>query len=640
MALEFQYLILKIKMKIKRFTNRKNKNAAEIEEIFVDSTQEEASKIEHLIDDKNIKIAKIIFFVIFFLLFLQAVYLQIIKGNYYAEISERNYTRTTALKSPRGIIYDKNQKQIVFNIPVFDLVIIPYDFFKERDKINKKIVGLSEIADISKDDFNEKIKEANPLSYQPFLILENINKEEALIIEEKIKNIDGAELEKSSIRNYIDGNYFSNIIGYNGRISEKELEKHPDYLLNDMIGKNGLELIYEKQLRGTYGKQEIEVDSFGRKIKVIEQKNYKSGDNLVLNIDAELQKKIYEELTEIVEKLETKNGAAVVAVNPKNGAVLALVSFPSYNNNLFAEGISSGDYDRLLSDEMKPLFNKAISGEYPPGSTIKPLIGAAALQENIISPNRIIVGGEAIYIGSYRFPDWKAHGPVNLVKAIAQSCNVYFYTVGGGHGGIEGLGIDRIKKYANFFGFGNLLGVDIPEESAGLVPDREWKKNVKNEKWYIGDTYHVSIGQGDILTTPLQVAAYTAVIANGGKLFQPQVVDKIIDLNGNIVEDIEPKIIRENFIDPENIKWIQKGMRENVVSGSGRALANLPVEAAGKTGTAQYARNQKTHAWYTVYAPYDNPEIAMAVIIEGGGEGHAAAVPVAKEVLEWYFEGK
>ena len=625
-------------MKIKHFINKKSKNAAEFEEIFVGSTQKEVSKIEYLIDNKKIEITKIIFFIIFFLLFLQAAYLQIIKGNYYMEISERNYTRTTALKSPRGIIYDKNQKQIVFNIPVFDLVIIPYDFFKERDKINEKITSLSEIAGISKDDFNEKTKEVDPLLYQPFLILENINKEDALIIEEKIKNIDGVELEKSSIRNYIDSNYFSNIIGYNGKISESELKKYSDYLLNDTIGKNGLELAYEKRLRGIYGKQEIEVDSFGKKIKIIEQEDCKSGDNLVLNIDSELQKKIYNETAKIVEKLKTNNGAAVVAINPKNGAVLALVSFPSYNNNLFAGGISSGDYDRLLSDEMKPLFNKAISGEYPPGSTIKPLIGAAALQENIISPSRIIVGGEAIYIGSYRFLDWKAHGPVNLVKAIAQSCNVYFYTVGGGHGDIEGLGINRIKKYSNLFGLGESLGIDIPEESVGLVPDKEWKKNVKNERWYIGDTYHVSIGQGDVLVTPLQIAAYTAVIANGGKLFQPQVVDKIIDLNGNVVEDIKPKIIRENFIDPENMKWIQKGMRENVVSGSGRALASLPVKAAGKTGTAQYARNKKTHAWYTVYAPYDDPEIAMAIIIEGGGEGHAAAVPVAKEVLEWYFE--
>lgn len=631
-------MILEIKMKAKYFVNRKNNKSVEFEEIFVDSTQEEKTgRIEYLLDEKNIKTAKAAVFIILSLLFLQAAYLQIIKGSYYAEISERNHTRTVAVKSPRGIIYDRNLKQLVFNVPVFDLVIIPCDFFKKSNETDEKIDDLSEIIGINKSNLNQEIEKISPVLDQPFLILENINKEEALIIEEKIKNIDGVKLKKSSIRNYVGSNYSSNVIGYNGRINENELEKNPDYLLNDTIGKNGLELVYEKQLRGKYGKQEIEVDSFGRKIRIIKREDCESGNNLVLNIDAELQEKIYKELDKITKKLKTENGAAAVAINPENGAVLALVSFPSYDNNLFASGISSDDYNKLLNVKTKLFVNKAISGKYPPGSTIKPLIGAAALQEEIISPRKIIVGGEAIYVGSYRFLDWKAHGPVNLTQAIAQSCNIYFYTVGGGYGEIEGLGIDRIKKYANLFGFGNLLGIDIPCESGGLVPDKEWKKNVKNERWYIGDTYHVSIGQGDILATPLQIAAYTAVIANGGKLFQPQVVDKIIDANGNMVKDIEPKIIREDFIDLENIKWIQKGMRENVISGSGRALANLSIEVAGKTGTAQYARNQKTHAWYTAYAPYDNPEIVLSIIIENGGEGHAAAVPVAKEVLEWWF---
>ena len=626
-------------MKTKYFINKKRNKTAELEEIFINPAQKDKTgRVENLIADKNIEITRKAFFVILFLFLLQAIYLQIIKGDYYTEVSERNYTRTEAVKSPRGIIYDKNLKQIVFNVPVFDLVIMPCDFFKERNGIDKKISDLSEIVGIDRNNLNEKIEEADPFSCQPFLILENIDKEDALIIEEKVKNIDGVKLEKSSIRNYVDSNYFSNIIGYNGRISPSELEINSSYLPNDIIGKNGLEAVYEKELRGKYGKREIEMNSFGKKTRIIKQEDYQSGNNLVLNIDAELQKRIYEELEKMVEKLKTENGATVVAINPQNGAILALVNFPSYDNNLFAEGISGDDYDRLLNDATKPFFNRAISGKYPPGSTIKPLIGAAALQEKIISPTKIIIGREAIYVGSYRFLDWKAHGPVDLVKAIAQSCNVYFYTVGGGYGEIEGLGIERIKKYANLFGLGETLGIDLPEENKGLVPDKEWKKNVKDEGWYIGDTYHVAIGQGDILTTPLQVASYIAVIANGGKLFQPQIVDKIIDLDGNIIKDIKPKIIRENFIDLENIKWIQKGMRENVVSGSGIALANLAVEAAGKTGTAQYARNEKTHAWYTAYAPYDNPEIAIAVIIEGGGEGHAAAVPVVKEVLGWYFE--
>ena len=624
-------------MKNKYFVKNKNKESLELEELFLDSMAEKDGNIEIPLDTKNIEIVKKALFFVFLVLTLQAGYLQIIKGKYYAGISENNYKRTIAIKSPRGIIYDRNNKQIVFNVPIFDLVIVPYDFLKDKDYIKEKIKELSSIIKIEEDDLMEKINDSDRFSHQSFLILENIEKDEALILEEKIKNIDGVKLEKNAIRNYVDSKYISNVIGYSGRINEKELENNSGYLLTDIIGKDGLEFFYETQLRGEYGKEEIEVDSFGKKTGIIKREDSKPGNNLILNIDFDLQKKIYDQLNEVTTKLETEAGASVVALNPKNGAVLALVNFPSYDNNLFAKGISSDDYKKLLIEKTNPLLNKAIAGQYPPGSTFKPLMGVAALQEKIISPQRKIFAGEAIYIGSYRYPDWKVHGLVNLSIAIAQSCNVYFYTVGGGYGDIEGLGIDRIKKYSNLFGLGSVSGVDLPGEKTGLVPDRQWKKDVKDEKWYIGDTYHVSIGQGDILATPLQIANYTAAIANGGKLFQPQIVDKIIDSQGTIVDEIDPKILREDFVDQENIKWVQKGMRENVISGSGRSLASLPIEVAGKTGTAQYYGNKKTHAWYIAYAPYDDPEIALAIIVEGGGEGHAAAVPVAKEVLGWYF---
>ena len=625
-------------MKNKYFVKNKNKEALELEELFLDSMAEKDGNIEIPLGTKNIEIVKKALFFVFLVLTLQAGYLQIIKGKYYAGISENNYKRTIAIKSPRGIIYDRNNKQIVFNVPIFDLVIVPYDFLKDKDNIKEKTKELSSIIKIEEDDLMEKINDSDRFSHQSFLILENIEKDEALILEEKIKNIDGVKLEKNAIRNYVDSKYISNVIGYSGRISEKELENNSGYLLTDIIGKDGLEFFYETQLRGKYGKEEVEVDSFGKKTRIIGRENFKSGNNLILNIDSDLQKNIYDQLNEITTKLETEAGASVVVLDPRNGAVLALVNFPSYDNNLFAGGISSDDYNKLLAEKTNPLLNKSIAGQYPPGSTFKPLMGVAALQEKIISPRRKIFAGTAIYVGSYRYPDWKAHGLVDLTKAIAQSCNIYFYTVGGGYGDIEGLGIDRIKKYANLFGLGSVSGIDLPGEKAGLVPDRQWKKDIKDERWYIGDTYHVSIGQGDILTTPLQIANYAATIANGGKLFQPQIVDKIVDSDGAIIDDIKPKIIREDFVDLENIKWVQKGMRENVVTGSGRALADLSVEAAGKTGTAQYYGNKRTHAWYIAYAPYDDPEIALAVIVEGGGEGHAAAVPVAKEVLRWYFD--
>ncbi len=625
-------------MKKDYFIKNKNRKALDMEEFFLDSAAKDGGSIEIPLDDKNIKIFKKIFFLVLLALVLQAAYLQIIKGERYAEISENNYKRAVAIKSPRGIIYDKFGKQIVYNVPIFDLVVIPSDFLKDKNSVKQKTEKLSKITEMPKDNLEDQINKMDGFSYQPVLVLGNIEKDKALIMEEKIKGIDGAELEKNAGRNYIDGEYVSNIIGYSGRINETELENYPGYFLTDTIGKDGLELFYEKRLRGEYGKEEIEVDSFGKKIRTVKKEDPVSGGNLILNMDFELQKKIYNELEKVITEIKTGAGASVVALNPKNGAVLALVNFPSYDNNLFAKGINFGDYNKLLNDKTSPLFNRSIAGEYPPGSTFKMAVGAGALQEKIISPSYKIIDKGVIYVGSYSFLGWKALGAVDFIKAISQSSNIYFYTVGGGYGEIEGLGAERIKKYANLFGFGSALGIDLPGEKSGLVPNEQWKKDTRNEMWYIGDTYHMSIGQGDVLATPLQVASYIAAIANGGKLFQPQVVDKIIDSEGNIIEEINPKIIRENFIDAENLKWIQKGMRENVASGSGIALKDLPFEAAGKTGTAQYYGNQKTHAWYVAYAPYNDPEIALAVIIEGGGEGHATAVPIVKEVLRWYFE--
>ncbi len=290
-------------------------------------------------------------------------------------------------------------------------------------------------------------------------------------------------------------------------------------------------------------------------------------ENLILNIDADLQKEAYDVLEKYIKKAKVDAGA-VVAMDPRNGAVLSLVSYPSYDANLFARGITNEEYGKLRDDKTLPLLNRTVSGGYPPGSTFKPLMGAAALEEDIISPTRIIDDRGVIYVGSTPFVGWTVLGSVDMTRAISMSSNIYFYEVGGGYGDIKGLGIERIKKYANLFGLGNVLGIDMPGEKPGLIPDENWKKSMKNEKWYIGDTYHASIGQGDVLATPLQVASYISVIASGGKLFQPQIVDRIIKSDGSSVEDIKPKLIREKFVSLENIKWIQKGMRENVVSGS------------------------------------------------------------------------
>jgi penicillin-binding protein 2 len=618
--------------------HKREEMEVDFEEILLDEKNKDSGKIDNYFEAKKIKQLGKIFILVIFVFFFQLFYLQIIKGSYYSSISEKNYIRVSEVRSPRGIVYDKNMEQIVFNVPVFDLVITPADFFKERDKVEEKEKELADIMQISESDFSEKVKGVDPTSFQSFLILGDMEKEKALVIDEKIKNMAGVKLENSAIRKYTDGQDFSFVIGYNGRVNQKELKDNPDYLLTDTIGKEGLELSYEKDLRGVYGVSEDEVDSLGRVNRSMQKQDPVAGNNLVLNIDAQLQRRLYKDIEEMATKKEA-TGGSVVAIDPRSGAVLALVSFPSFDNNAFANGISSDDYNKLLADVNKPLFNRAIAAEYPPGSTFKPMMAAAALQENVISPTRQISDGGSISIGAWTFPDWKpgGHGQVDLVKAISQSCDVYFYTVGGGYGDIKGLGVDNIKKYADLFGLGKVTGIDIPGEKTGLIPDAAWKKKTRNESWYIGDTYHESIGQGDVLTTPLQIANYTAAVANGGILYKPQIVNRIVDANGNTVQTFDKVVLQQNFIDPQNIAWVQKGMRENVVSGTGRSLNTLKVEAAGKTGTAQYAGNTKMHAWYTVYAPYQNPEIVMAIMIEGGGEGYDVSAPIAKDILEWYF---
>ncbi|PJE57682.1 MAG: hypothetical protein COU82_00795, partial [Candidatus Portnoybacteria bacterium CG10_big_fil_rev_8_21_14_0_10_38_18] len=385
-------------------------------------------------------------------------------------------------------------------------------------------------------------------------------------------------------------------------------------------------------LRGSYGEELVEIDSLGKFQKVLAVKEPTSGKDIVLSVDAGLQKEIYDVLKAKLNTLNTSKAAAV-AVNPQNGKILALVSFPSFDNNEFVRVLPPELFNRIIQDKNEPLLNRAIMGLYPPGSTIKPLLASAVLQEGIISPNKQInCPGYISVIDKYNpnviwtYNDWKAHGPTDMIKAIAESCDVYFYTVVGGYGEIEGLGIENIEKYLGLFGWSQILGIDLPGEKSGFIPSPSWKKEVRNEDWYTGDTYNCSIGQGDITVTPLELTMAIASIANGGKIFRPQ-----------LLNDKEPEIINQNFIKPEFLEIVRKGMREAVVSGSARSLADLSVKTAGKTGTAQVSKTKNPHAWFTVFAPYENPEIVLTILVENGGEGSSTALPVAKEILSWYF---
>ncbi len=372
-----------------------------------------------------------------------------------------------------------------------------------------------------------------------------------------------------------------------------------------------------------------------------------------VGLDKGLQEVLYREFAA---RGNTKGAA--VAMDVKTGEIRALVSVPGYDSNKFAPGISKVDYDKLLNDPGKPLFNRAIAAQLPPGSTVKMMVGLAGLEEGTITEDTVIVDNGKITVPNQYFPEikydfvgWKRDGlgPMTVRSAIARSSDIYFYVVGGGHptSKVDALGIDRLSAYYRKFSLGKLTGIDLPGEKPGVVADPDWKAEYfKNDpvqaKWYLGNTYHVSIGQGDMLVTPLQVAVWTATIANGGNLTTPHLATEVLDEDGKVEKVFEyPKLI-ENIGSEKNFNIIQQAMRQTVLAGSAQQLKNLPITSAGKTGTSQFDASDpnKTHAWFTVYAPYENPEIALTVLVEAGGEGHAVAVPITKAVLEWWSQNR
>jgi penicillin-binding protein 2 len=419
-------------------------------------------------------------------------------------------------------------------------------------------------------------------------------------------------------------------------------------LLSDWIGKSGLEASYEKYLKGKNGIEQVEVDSQGSIIRVLVDENNREpeeGESISLYLDSGLQEKAGEYLIQGMEEAkkltgEESGGAVAIVMNVKNGGILSMVSLPSYDDNLFAKGILSADYQNLVNDPKKPMFNRATSGTYPPGSIIKIIMASAGLSEGVISVNTSLDTPPSIEVGEWSFPDWKDHGITNVERAIAESNNIFFYALGGGYDKIKGIGINNMKRWWQKFGLGSKTGIDLATEASGLLPDPDWKEKVFGEPWYIGDTYHAAIGQGDLLITPLQMVRAVATIANGGKLLAPQLVQKISDKDGNIVEEYGARVQNKQVAPPEVISTVERGMRMAVTEGSARTLNDLPYKVAGKTGTAQFFSNQKTHAWFECYAPYDNPEIAVIVLVEGGGGGHEIAVPVARNILEYYFANK
>lgn len=630
-------------------------------EIFYDyvaKRQEESQdaaekKFEISLPGSSLKLPFAIAGIFFLLVLARVAQLQLLAGDTYARQAEQNKYLFYKVQSDRGIIYDKDFKPLVNNLSTFDLECDLSKLPGDEAQSNKIILSLAAAVNMDAAQLKDHIKNEQDLT------LENIDHRSLIILEARITDFPGCEIVSRPIRDYAQGAGLSHLLGYMGKIDPDEWRAAADiYSINDYIGRSGLEKSYEDVLRKDPGKLRVERDAKGNIISRDVSVSPESGDSVQLWLDYGLQEKLHQVMAAQLKSLGLERGAAV-ALNPKTGGVLAMVSFPDYDDNVFASGDSQA-VSSLFSDKNNPLFNRVISGKYLTGSTIKPLEAVAALQEKLIDPNKNISCQGKLVVQNkynpdivYNFNDNHVHGSTNMYKAIAESCNVYFQTIGGGYGSQEGLGPSRIKKYLGLFGWESLTNIDLPGEVAGFIPDQEWKKQkfagTQDSAWGDGDTYNLAIGQGFIGITPIEVAAAYAAIANGGTLYQPQMVMNVVDSQKNLVEEKKPVVLNQNFIDPDNLRVVREGMRHgvngaNAPLASALTLNSLPVQAAAKTGTAQLRKGADgkdlSNAWVATFAPYDDPQIVLVVMAEDVHEGTVAVLPVAKEVLNWYFGPK
>lgn len=558
--------------------------------------------------------------------------------------SDQNRVRKISLADYRGEIKDRLGNIIVNVRPSFSLYVTPED----ADNLSESLEFLSGLIEINKDKLRSDIRRSP--SFKNVLIKRDISRREVAYIEENKMLLPGIRIKIEPIRNYAHKNFASHVLGYLGEVSKSELKisKFSRYELGDMVGKNGLEKIYESQLRGKKGFKEVEVDVSGRELKVLRKFSPKTGNSLVLTLDSRVQSKLETLMDEVLRENSVEGSAVVMKV--QSGEIIAMVSKPSFDPNSFATGISTKQWSGLVLDEKNPLQNRTIDGQYPPASTYKIVTAYAALAEKIIKPESTIFCPGHFRLGKRNYRCWKkmGHGDMNLHDALVQSCDVYFYTLG------HRLGINNLAKYATKLGLGELTGIVLKGEKSGLVPSKQWKKKFKNEPWYPGETISASIGQGYNLVTPLQSARMISTIASGGLLVRPYLVKRIEGYDGRLIQEFFPEVIKKIKIEPEVLRNIKEGLRGVVheAHGTGRRARLKNVIVAGKTGTAQVVAmkdsdeigpeeetpySHRDHAWFVAFAPYENPEVAVSVIIEHGGHGGATAAPIAGGILKTYF---
>jgi penicillin-binding protein 2 len=601
---------------------------------------------------RSLLVFELIVVFVLIMLLVRVGYIALAKPEY-KERSINNHLRTYVTRALRGVVYDADGNILVVNDDRDDLAIIPADFPKDPLERAQTIAFLVEHAETDVETIEEAL-EKYAYIYSPISVASRLTADQKVDILVRFPDdANGVTVVKNFSRRYTpETTAMSHILGYVSRITAKEYELlKEDYRPQDEIGKTGIEAYYEDQLRGEDGERRITVNAQGQKIATLATSPASSGCDLKLNIPLDLQESVQNILLSHLKRGGFDSGV-VVMIDPRNGAVRSIVSLPTYDNNLFSDGVRGeaevNEYERLINDENTPFLDRAISGVFPPGSTFKIVSGSVALDHGAVAPDEYINSPGLIKVESeldpnvfYTYKDWKAegHGYLNIVGAIEESSDTFFYQVIGGFEGRSGVGPDILAEGAHKFGFGKKLDIDLAGEVGGTVPTPKWKNDVfqVDPNWYLGDTYNFSIGQGYLLSTPLQVAVSTAVIANGGTLYRPQVVSQL--LNCDEATDIQPYEIRHTVFSDEDIQYIQSGMRRAVTSdkGTAKALRYAPVAIAGKTGTAQYQNNEKEHAWFTSYAPYESPEVVITVLVVGGGEGSKVAIPIAADIYDLLY---
>ena len=575
----------------------------------------------------RLKALGIIVTIVIVVLIARMGYLQVYDGDYYANLADGNRIRLVPSVAPRGTMYDRNGKLLVTNHPGFTVSLLPLTEPVSEDVINR----LSALLQVSVEEIHQKIE--NHIGFDPIRIKTDVGPELTTIIAEQKDLYPGVVVEVLPIRDYIYHEQGVHAFGYVSEISDAELEKKKDdgYKSGDIVGKFGLEKVYDQYLRGINGGQQVEVDVTGKPVQVLGKKNPVPGNDLYLTIDQDIQAAAEQAIDEQLVKIGA-NAAAAVALNPQTGEVLAIVSRPAFDPNLFVNGISDKDWEKINNNPYYPMDNKAITGEYPPGSTFKIITGTAALSEGRVTPEEQIFDSGHHWIIPKGNADGEALGWLNFEQAMAHSDNVYFYEMG------NRLGIDNIERYARMFGMGKVTGIDLPYEAEGLVACKAYKKRVFDEDWYLAETFDAAIGQGFNLVTPIQAASIMGEIAAGGKRFKPYLVNKIVDADGNVVKQFEPEMISQLDVEDRFIRLVQAGLHEVTVYGTAASVfgRNYPVEIAGKTGTAENSHG-RDHGWFVAYGPFENPTIVVAVIVEQGGYGSQSAVPIGKKILDAAF---